>query len=265
MLRINGEKIELNHFPDGAILMKIAVQGEQLELQWFYENDAELFALICAAKHLRRINPVLRLSLFLPYIPHSRMDRVYETCDVFTLKYFAEVINSLGFYQVTVLDPHSNVSAALIDNIRVLSPLPYIQQAIQSIQDTEGEMPLLYYPDSNAAKKYSELLAMPYCYGNKKRNWEDGKILGLEIVDNSNVIAKHSILMVDDIISFGGSMNYSSSVLKDLGANHIYAYASHIENSILEGKLIQSGMISKIYTTNSLFTGQHPLIHVIEL
>jgi ribose-phosphate pyrophosphokinase len=201
--------------------MKLAVFEEQIEIQWYYEDDAELFALICAAKHLRRINPALRLSLFLPYIPHSRMDRVYEPCDVFTLKYFAEVINSLGFHKVTVLDPHSNVSTALIDNIHILSPIHYIKQALQSIQDIEGETPLLYYPDSNAAKKYSDILALPYCYGSKKRNWENGKIEGLDIIQNSNDITNHSILMIDDIISYGGSMYYSASALKGFGANNI--------------------------------------------
>lgn len=265
MIRINGEQIDLGKFPDGTLLMKFASLGEQLELQWYYENDAELFALICATKHLRRINNAPNISLFLPYIPHSRMDRVYEACDVFTLKYFAEILNSLDFNRVTVLDPHSNVSAALIDNIHILSPRTFIEQAIQLIQDMEGEKPLLYFPDSNAAKKYSEILPLPYCYGNKKRNWEDGKILGLDIIDNGNSIANRSILMVDDIISYGGSMYYSASSLKNLGAANIYAFASHTENSVLEGKLLQDGLIRKLYTTNSLYTGNHELIHVITL
>lgn len=265
MILINGEKIELGKFPDGALLMKLAAFGTDIEVQWYYEEDAELFALICATKHLKRINPILRQSLFLPYIPHSRMDRVYEDCDVFTLKYFAEIINSLGFYKVTVLDPHSSVSAALIDNIHILDARPYIEQSIQLIQDVEDISPLLYYPDSNAAKKYSELLSSPFCYGNKKRNWENGEILGLEIVNNLNSIEGRSILMIDDIISYGGSMYYSALALKELGADNIYAFASHTENSVLSGKLIQSGLINKIFTTNSLFTGEHDLIHVIGL
>jgi ribose-phosphate pyrophosphokinase len=265
MICINKEKLELNHFPDGSLLMKLAAYGEYLEIQWLYENDSELFALICATKHLRRINPVISISLLLPYIPHSRMDRVYNDCDVFTLRYFTDTINSLGFDKVTVLDPHSNVSTALIDNIHVLSPSQYIDQAIQSIQNIEGDAPILYYPDSNAAKKYSEITPSPFCYGNKKRNWENGEILGLDIIDNSINIANYNILMIDDIISYGGSMYYSALTLKDLGAKNIYAFASHVENSILKGKLIQSNLIKKVYTTNSLFKGNHELIHVINI
>jgi ribose-phosphate pyrophosphokinase len=71
--------------------------------------------------------------------------------------------------------------------------------------------------------------------------------------------------MIDDIISYGGSMYYSALTLKDLGAKNIYAFASHVENSILKGKLIQSNLIKKVYTTNSLFKGNHELIHVINI
>ena len=42
----------------------------------------------------------------MPYIPNARQDRVKGPEDVFTLKYFANVINALGFRTVTVLDPH---------------------------------------------------------------------------------------------------------------------------------------------------------------
>ena len=262
MIVINGEKLELSNFPDGTLLIKFALSAEQANIQWFYENDGELFALICVAKHLRRINPNISLSLFLPYIPHSRMDRVYDDCDVFTLKYFAEEINSLGFSKVTVLDPHSNVSPALIDNIQVLSLMPLIKKAIDY---TKSEAPLLYYPDSNAANKYSKLIPGPYCYGNKKRNWSDGKIIGLDIIATSVTIEGRNILMIDDIISYGGSMYHSALALKELGAKNIYAFASHIENSILQGKLVQSNLINRIFTTNSLYTGSHELITVIDL
>ena len=70
--------------------------------------------------------------------------------------------------------------------------------------------------------------------------------------------------MVDDIISYGGSMYYSAKKLKELGCGEIYIYASHVENSILEGELIKSGLFEKIYTTNSIFTKEHEKIEVLK-
>ena len=40
MICVNKEKLELNHFPDGSLLMKLAAYGEYLEIQWLYENDS---------------------------------------------------------------------------------------------------------------------------------------------------------------------------------------------------------------------------------
>ena len=39
--------------------------------------------------------------------------------------------------------------------------------------------------------------------------------------------------MIDDIISYGGTMYYSAKKLKELGVGKIYAYATHVENSLI--------------------------------
>ncbi|MCL2863881.1 MAG: hypothetical protein FWE54_07415, partial [Methanimicrococcus sp.] len=55
----------------------------------------------------------------------------------------------------------------------------------------------------------------------------------------------------------------SARKLKELGANKIYLYVTHCEDSILSGELINSGLLEKIYTTKSIYTGVHPLVEVI--
>ena len=92
------------------------------EIEWHFENNEELVTLVFLTKHLRSYDNTRKINLSLPYIPNARQDRVKTSEDVFTLKYFAGVINSLGFKTVTVLDPHSSVSEALIDNIIIEKP-----------------------------------------------------------------------------------------------------------------------------------------------
>ena len=60
---------------------------------------------------------------------------------------------------VVVLDPHSNVATALINNIYVVQPDKLIQEAIDAIG---AENLLLCYPDEGAAKRYSELMEAEY-------------------------------------------------------------------------------------------------------
>ena len=77
--------------------------------------------------------------------------------------------------------------------------------------------------------------------------------------------------MIDDIISYGGSLFHSAKTLKDLGVGKIYAYATHTENSVLDkekGTLIKSledGTVERLFTTNSLFRGKHDKITCVEV
>ena len=83
------------------------------KITWLYESDDELFSLICLTRNLQD-NGRTDIDLYMPYIPHARQDRVHDFRDVFTLKYFCEIINSLNFTTVIVLDPHSDVSYDII-------------------------------------------------------------------------------------------------------------------------------------------------------
>ena len=264
MLKINGSEIVQGSFPDGTLLVKYAPEKEcgYAEIDWHYENDRELVTLIYLAKHLNA-HGISRIKLFMPYIPNARQDRVKSDEDVFTLKYFAQVINSLDFESVTVLDPHSTVSEALIDRLVIQSPKENVRRVISEITQNEGAEPFMFYPDEGASKRYSGMVTLPYAFGIKKRDWKTGKILGLDVSGNTEEIKGKSVLIVDDICSKGGTFLFSAKKLKELGAENIYLYVSHCEKTILSGELITSGLIKKIYTTDSICNFEHELINII--
>lgn len=261
MIKINSTIIEANQFPDNTLLVKappLRGHGEWVHITWNYENDGELFTLICLRKHYSQAKAIL----WLPYCPHARMDRIKTTSDVFTLKYFAEIINSLNFEKVCILDPHSSVSEALINNITVVSHEDFIEK---TFNDIGTDNLLMFYPDEGAMKRYSGMVEMEYAFGIKKRDWATGKIEGLDVAGCVDKIKDSRILIIDDICSRGGTFYHSAKKLKELGAKEIYLYVTHCENTILEGELLTSGLIEKVYTTNSIFTKEHEKIEVFEL
>lgn len=278
MIRINEEVVTINKFPDGtprinlnqeAIVKRSYDGSDYILIDWLYQDNDELFYLMLIKKHLERHLTNVNYYLFMPYIPNARMDRVKEEDEVFTLKYFCDFINSLNFDSVYVLDAHSDVSVALLNNCSNNSPEKYITDAIEYIPEKNI---VLYFPDAGAAKRYSDLFPeIRYSYGEKKRDWNTGKILGLEIRNNGIDLNGETVLMIDDIISYGGSLYYSANELKKSGADKIYAYATHTENSILDkekGTLIKSledGTVERLYTTNSIFNGNHDKITVLEV
>ncbi len=263
MLILDGRAVQLNKYPDGTLLLKqgIPTFSRNVTISWKYENDGELFALLCLVRQLQGFN--CKVSLYMPYIPNARMDRVKNVDDVYTLKYFAEAINSMGFDSVTVLDPHSHVSEALIERIRIIHPDQYVCKIIEQIKFREGGL-LMFYPDEGAMKRYSDMFKMPYAFGVKTRDWSSGKILGLEIMGDKERINGSNILIVDDICSKGGTFYHAAKALKDCGAKDIYLFVTHCENTILEGEVLTSGLIERVYTTDSICTVMHDKLEVMK-
>ena len=83
MIKVNGTKIQQNHFPAGELLIKANFNRvELITIEWYYENDAELFTLICLKRHIDEKYPKCFCELKMPYICHARQDRVKNKEDV---------------------------------------------------------------------------------------------------------------------------------------------------------------------------------------
>lgn len=278
MIKINGMEIKVEHYPDGTPRINVdsdkvlKITDESITVQWKYESDAELMYLMFIKQWIdENFYSNDRIVLQIYYVPNARMDRICNYDEVFTLKYFCKIINSLHFSAVTVLDVHSNVTSALLDNCINLTPKNIIQNVIDEIKKDDTDL-VLYFPDAGSAKRYGGMFSeYKYCFGEKKRDWNTGKILGLNIKTNGIDLKGKAILMIDDIISYGGSLYYSANTLKENGVGKIYAYATHTENSILDkekGTLIKSlenNTVEKLYTTDSLYNGDHEKIQVMEV
>lgn len=265
MIRLNGQVVGQNKFPDGTLRFtdeelgaEKLYTGENV-ITWNYENDDELAILMCLKKHLSG-TPV---HLDMPYVPNARMDRVKTKSDVFTLKYFAEFINDLQFKTVKVLDPHSSVSEALFDHLIVESPKKYIVKAFHEIRG-DDENATLFFPDEGAMKRYASPILSPFTFGVKTRVWETGEIKGLEIIGDESLIKNRSILIVDDICSRGGTCYHAAKRLKEIGATNIFLFVTHCEDTIHEGELLKGDLISRIYTTDSILKKPHEKIHIFE-
>jgi len=257
MILVNGKKLKVEHFPDGTQKLNLNHNGT---ITWVYDNDEELFTLISVIKHMKRRigNPSHYPYLQMPFAPNARFDRTYSDDEVFTLKYFCEIINDLKLAGVKIEDPHSNVITGLLDRVDVTYDF---EQVVLDELNNKDDI-ILFFPDNGAASKYTKFYSYPYAYGLKHRDWKTGEIKGLEVVANGLDIKDKKVIIVDDICSRGGTFYYSAKALKELGVGDITLCVTHCENSVLDGEMIKSDLISKIITTDSVFTGEHEKIEV---
>lgn len=248
MIWVNGKKIEQDHFSAGELKIKLFGCGkERMDIVWHYENDAELFTIMC----IRDYYASHKAILYIPYLPHARMDRVKNPEDVFTLRTFARVINSMNFERVYVWDAHSNVGPALIDRCHDVNALTWIQEAITQLGCTKENI-CLFFPDEGAQKRYGAMFPdYIQAFGIKKRNWETMRIEGYDIIGEENIKDK-CVLIVDDICSYGNTFTHAAGALITAGAKEVNLYVTHCEDAISKGNIFKDERINKVFTTGSL-------------
>ena len=276
MIEVNGKEVIYSRFPDGTINIRgdSSINNDEVIISWFYSNDTEFIAVSYLAQYYKALKN--KVSLFMPYVPNARMDRVEEPNDIFTMKYFGNLINSLGFEKVYVVDPHSSVVPAIIKNCNILDYETNIRDLIiKTIISETKKRPVLFYPDAGAMKRYSKDIPdsiKHIAFGSKKRDWKTGQILGLDVFGDVDELEGNDVLIQDDICSKGGTFYYSALALKERGVRNIYLYVTHLEESVFHGEfgeskcnLLDTGLIKHIYTTNSITHGTSDMISTFEL
>lgn len=240
------KKINIINKKSGTI-SDILYRVKSIPLVWIYEGDSELFDLISYVSAFRDIRSDIKITLYLPYVPYARMDRVELEEDVFTLKYFVNIINSLRFDKVTVLDPHSRVSLALLDRCTEdkASLEKLIAFVLGNIKKKDGSKLTIMFPDRGAYERYTSSLCNlfqefgidSFIYGEKRRDWKTSTIKSFEI-QNLGDKEIQNVLLVDDIFSSGSTMKKCIDSIRPIATGNIYVYCTHTEPaSFLESKI----------------------------
>lgn len=183
-----------------------------------------------------------------PYLPYARQDRIMASDQPFSLKVFCNFLNSLNFKRVTIYDPHSDVTPALLNNCEIIPQWKLAARCIP-YEHLEDENTLIVSPDAGAYKKVSKLMLddKRIAIGVKNRGTM-GKITHTDVFSPVPIEGK-SCLIVDDICDGGRTFIELAKTLRAKGATKIYLYVTHGIFSKGFGELDEN--IDHIYTTDS--------------
>ena len=177
-------------------------------------DDFMLIPVLAAA--LREFRP-RSLDLFIPYFPGARQDRQEEGFAL-TVKVFADIINDLYFDTVTIVDPHSSVTPALLDNVTVMDHQPAVSKFL-----TKHRIHGLICPDEGAIKRvqsqasYMAYPPFPIVYARKQRDPRTGKLSGFDV---DPITFSGNWCVVDDICDGGGTfIGMADEIAKKNGIN----------------------------------------------
>lgn len=235
----------------------------RLQITWRFDADRwekELFVLQCV---MAEISQFTEVTLFMPYVPNARMDRVPPGRDnAFTLRTFAGLINGMGFARVEVLDPHSDVTPALIDRCVTVCADTHLRDVLNQggFRNPVGKPePVFVFPDAGAAKRYTGGLLIPegsdVVCGEKIRDWETQHITGYRL-PNASVLNWRNVVIVDDIIAHGYTLYFLLKAIVKQGPASVTIFATHIEDSFRDGPLYdvlsRNEAFARVFTTDSV-------------
>lgn len=180
--------------------------------------------------------------LNLPFVPCARQDRVAVAGDVLAVKTIGRFVNELGFRRVVIVDPHSDVAAAVIDQSSSVSVQELFDDVIpRATLDTATPV----IPDMGASKRFAWLTGA--IQATKKRDPTTGRLSGFDVLNDS--VPAHC-LIVDDICDGGGTFRGLADVLRDRGAERVDLYVTH--GLFTKGvDALTSNGIDHIFTTDS--------------
>ncbi|CAH0151692.1 Ribose-phosphate pyrophosphokinase [Pedobacter sp. Bi27] len=224
-------------------------------------NSFNDLGMICITVDALRRMGVKEIELFIPYFPAARQDRVMIPGEPLSVKVYADIINTMALASVTVFDPHSEVTPALLNNCVTVSNHEFIKQVIANI----GTDVKLISPDGGALKKIykvSEFLGgaeVVEC--SKSRDVKTGKLSGFKVYAED--LAGADCLIVDDICDGGGTFIGLAEALKAKNAGKLYLAISH---GIFSKGFDELGKyFEQIFTTDSIKEVDHEGVTQIKL
>jgi len=252
-------------FPDGQQVIKLGfIPGHisapiGIRIISRLNSFLDLELIICATQALREFTHINKISLTVPYFLGARSDRKFEEGTSNYLKtVICPIINSQNFAQVEVLDPHSDVLEACLNNFKKVNNFGLVDDALSYIiGEGEEDQVILVSPDAGAYKKVFDVAQKfeikKIITATKVRDIETGKILRTEIpnLNIADIDHEFKYVIVDDICDGGRTFVELAKVIKERRPNaEIYLIVTH---GIFSAGFNELGeYFEGIYTTNSI-------------
>jgi ribose-phosphate pyrophosphokinase len=226
-LGVEVEPSEVAHFPDGEIRPTVpAMRGDDVYVVQSLgppvaENVMELLLFLDACRRAG----ASRITAVVPYCAYARQDRRGGPGDAVGVHVIAEALTAAGVDRLVVVDPHTPTLEAMfripVEAITAVGALAAAARA------GLGDGVVVVAPDLGAAKlaeRYASLLGAPVAIIRKTR-LAAARVRAEQVVGE---VAGRTALIVDDMISTGGTIEAAARALAASGAAPgIQAIATH--------------------------------------
>lgn len=222
-------KIDLSRFADGEI--RPWIQEDVRDKTVFvveslsFPMDEYVMELALIGDAIRRSAPKTMVAV-IPYMGYARQDKQHRLGEPVSARVIAKFIEVSKFKEVITVDLHND---AIVGFFQIpVSHISALDVLTQEVKKMSLPRPVVVSPDVGGVKRARNLayaLDVPMVVMEKKRfldrhdTSESFQIIG--------EVKGMDAIIIDDIISTGGTIAHSAKSLKDAGTRSVTVLASH--------------------------------------
>jgi ribose-phosphate pyrophosphokinase len=245
-------KLDLKKFPDGERYVRVLgdVDGKTVNVvqSMYQQPDDYLLEYFLIVDNLKDIG-ASKVRGIVPYFAYARQDGRFNPGEAFSLKTVVNLIESVGTDEMYTIDLHLHRIESISKLFKIpstnITVVPDLAKYVK--QNFKLRNPAVIGPDEEAeqwAKVAAKELGAEYDILEKRRvsSREDKKYGEVEIEPRTLSLKGRDVLIVDDIISTGGTIIKAMDVLKKSEVGKIYVATCHpvlVENALM--KIYEAG------------------------
>ncbi|MCH7877433.1 MAG: ribose-phosphate pyrophosphokinase [Thaumarchaeota archaeon] len=252
-IKANLVRSEVKIFPDGE--SKITLSGniskrKSIVVQSIYPpvdtNLVQALSLISKAKEISS-----EVIAVIPYMGYARQDREFLPGEIITMKVLAKLFKGVGASKIIAVDIHNIMS---LKHFTIKSKnVTAIPDLVKYFKKLSLKNPLVVSPDQGGkdrAKEFAKEFELEYIALEKKRDKKTGKV---QIkTKNSDKVVGRDLILVDDMISTGGSIIKATQFLKKQKCKRVYVACTHALLMNDAEKKIRKAGVTRIVSANTI-------------
>jgi ribose-phosphate pyrophosphokinase len=252
-IKANFVKSQVRVFADGE--SKITLSGKiskqkSIVVQSIYPpvdtNLIQALSLISKAKETSS-----EVIAVIPYMGYARQDREFLPGEIVTMKVLGKLFKGAGASKIIAVDIHSMIGFKHFTiKTKNVSAIPELVRYFKKLSLKD---PLVVSPDQGGkerAKEFAKELGSEFIALEKKRDRTTGKV---QIkTKNLDEVVNRDLILVDDMISTGGSIVKATQFLKKQKCKKVYVACTHALLMNDAEKRIRKAGLTKIISANTI-------------
>ena len=210
--------------------------------------DTNLLELLSIVSKIQKFSS--KVYAVIPYMGYARQDREFLDGEIVSIGVIGRLLKAAGVKKILTVDIHSRLA---LKELKISSEnVSAMEGLVKYFRRMKLRNPLVVSPDlggQDRAKSFADLLKTDFIALKKYRDRKTGKV---KILSGKVDVKDRDLIIVDDMVSTGGSIVKATQFLKKQKCKRVYVACTHalLVNDAV--KNIKNAGVSQIISTNTI-------------